>query len=68
MKYCKTCFYRDGYGDCTNQKLTDSLPDNPEMEIDTDDMLLYSREEGGEFHVGDKFGCVHHKEKAAQKQ
>lgn len=63
MKYCKTCKYKDEYGDCLNQKLADSLPDNPEMGIDADDMLIYSYAEDGIFHVGDKFGCVHHAEK-----
>lgn len=63
LNYCKTCKYKNKYGDCTSQKLTDSLPENPEMEIDTDDMLIYSLEEGGSFHVGDKFGCVHHEGK-----
>lgn len=61
MKYCKTCRYKNKYGDCDNPKITDSLPEN--QEIDTDDMIIYSYAEEGEFHVGDYFGCVHHKEK-----
>ena len=40
---------------CTSEKLGEDIPD-PE-----DDMLVYSYQEGGYFHVGQNFGCVHFK-------
>ena len=56
---CGTCKYRNELKVCTNDKFTDgsSGSDN-----ETDDMLVYSFQEGGWFSVGENFGCVHHEE------
>ena len=40
---------------CENNKLAESWSDQP------DDALFYSYTEGGSFHPGPKFGCIHHK-------
>lgn len=54
MERCETCKYRDKAGYCTNEKLAD------ESGVDNQDMLIYNANEGGDFWVGPKFGCVHH--------
>ena len=56
-KYCETCMFNVG-GYCTNVKLNDGFRFTDE---ESQDMLIYSYEEGGAFWVGPKFGCVHHK-------
>lgn len=60
MNYCETCEHRDMHGFCLNRKLDEDYGHTP---AEKEDMLLYSYTEGGTFHVGPKFGCVHHEPK-----
>ena len=61
---CKTCTWRDENLICRNTKIQD---DDGALFMDEDfeksDRLNYPHIEGDNFHVGDKFGCVHHKGK-----
>lgn len=61
---CKTCKWRvvvkaaglqKDYSVCRNPKIGDGW-----AEPQTDDLLRYEYMEGGEFKVGESFGCVHH--------
>ena len=64
MKRCKTCKWRKQIGMpwetpvCTNKNLCEDMRD----EKGRKDQLVYSYQEGGCFHVGEDFGCVHHEE------
>ena len=57
---CGTCKYRNELKVCTNDNLTEGYGGS---DNETDDMLVYSFQEGGWFSVGENFGCVHHEEK-----
>ena len=69
MNRCKTCKFRNKDDECTNSKISDNARwpggyyENEEEEREnreqTNDMLLYSYDEGGSFFVGEEFGCVH---------
>jgi hypothetical protein len=60
---CGTCKHRNEQGCCRSQKLADN------NELSTlslgagSDVLIYQFPEGGEFIVGENFGCVHHEQK-----
>jgi hypothetical protein len=64
MKTCKTCkhwtevpaqYYAGFDRECVSQKFTEGSPNEGEA-----DCLTYSYYEGGSFHPGPDFGCVHH--------
>ena len=57
---CGTCRFRNDTGVCTNPKLREPMGGPKEGE-NWDDYLVYSYDEGGSFHVGPMFGCVHWK-------
>ena len=59
--HCKDCVFRVvnkvGEKVCKNLHLFEA--GDKEEEIDKEDSLQYSYNEGGWFEVGDNFGCVH---------
>ena len=68
-RICKNCEYRkpvpgnaDAISFCKHEKLSDYMGQPDEF---CQDALLYEFSEGGEFIVGDYFGCVHFKEKVS---
>lgn len=67
--FCKNCKYLDkslSNGNkfaCKNSKLTSDSYDN--KEYNADDSLIYQFDEGGDFFVGENFGCIHFDENRA---
>lgn len=69
MNTCDTCKFWTPMGKnwsptkfmhtCENGKLEEAWDENNQDE----DSLMYSYTEGGSFHPGPKFGCVHHQPK-----
>ena len=62
--YCKDCYFRDSFGDCTNDAKLHENVDQQEDPID--DHLIYSYNEDGSFRVGEFFGCIHFTKNHAQ--
>jgi len=56
---CKTCAFREN-DYCMNEKLRED--DNETFHLtfeEKNDCLIYSYDDGGNFWVGENFGCVH---------
>ena len=64
MNTCKTCRHRGEEGYCANLNLAER--DCFEHDADKSVMLIYDYDEGGEFWVGENFGCIHHTAKTAE--
>lgn len=62
---CGTCKHRKERGYCRSQKLADTHDLSPLSLGYGSDVLIYQFPEGGEFMVGENFGCVHHEPKAS---
>ena len=64
-KLCKNCKWRDEGGFCVNEGkiYEDGYGRGGRDSSTSDDCLIYSFYEGGDFWVGENFGCVHFKEK-----
>lgn len=57
---CGTCHHRDRAGYCQSNKLIEKLDQSCLPDInERADMLIYDYYEGGEFWVGERFGCIH---------
>ena len=69
MKHCETCTHWDDITQSFDEKgqirkCVNYEKINDDIYSYEPDGLYYSYQEGGTFHTGPKFGCVHHKEKA----
>ena len=53
---CKECKFRNENGRCTSEKLDEDYMYDDDKKVD---MLIYDYIEGGEFWVGENFGCIH---------
>lgn len=66
--YCRDCHYyvRPSYGgpiECLSPKFIDGMFGDTESQDTPGDECRYTYDEGGAFHPGPDFGCVHYKER-----